>query len=145
MTFNIARMIALSCAAGCLGQSATPGDPGADGLAAVATNADVSYCFARERGLDPGHQPASYINLQLRVRVAYRNAGTRPLILPLERERTIYYGLKPDGMSPFQEDLGLFEPAVKAMKELPAEVSLEGSELVRKNDVFTVIPAGGGG
>lgn len=77
MKFMIAHAAVLSCMGVCLGQPA-----------AVATNAEESYCFARVRGLDPGRQPTSYISLQLRVRVVYRNAGTRPLILPLESERT---------------------------------------------------------
>jgi hypothetical protein len=94
------------------------------------------------QGLDPGRQPASYIDLQLRVRVSYRNTGTRPLIVPLERERTIYYGLKPESMSAFREDSGLFQPAFSAMKDLPAGVSHD-SPISPSNDAFAVIPAGG--
>jgi hypothetical protein len=124
------------------GQNATPRDSGIAGLAALATNADVSYCFARVRGLDPGRQPTAYIDLQLRVMVSYQNAGARPLILPLERETTSYYGFKPEAMSPFREDVDLLQPAFKAMKELPTEVSQE-NPINPKNDVFTVIPAGG--
>lgn len=89
-----------------------------------------------------GREPPSYIDLQLRVRVSYRNAGTRPLILPLERERIIYYGLKPESMSAFRDNGGLFEPVVKPMKELPADVSRD-SPVSPGNGVFTVIPAGG--
>jgi hypothetical protein len=142
LNLTIARMSLLTCAGICVGQDATLRDSGTAGLAAVATNADANYCFARVRGLDPTRQPASYIELQLRVRVSYRNAGSRPLILPLERERTIYTGLKPEGMRVLREDENLFEPTVKAMKELPAEVSRE-NPVSPRNDVFTVIPAGG--
>src|SRR5580658_4736763 len=115
MKFTIVRLCILACAGQVrAGQNAMPRDSGIASLAAVATNANVSYCFARVRGLDPGRQPASYIDLQLRVRVSYNNAGTRPLILPLERERTPYYGLKPETMSAYRENLGLLQPAPKA-------------------------------
>ena len=139
---TILRIGVLACAGVCLGQKAASRDPAVPGLAAVATNADVSYCFARVRGLDPGRQPASYIDLQLRVQVSYRNAGARPLILPLEHEMTIYYGLKPEGMSAFRDNVDLFEPAVKPMKELPAQVSRE-NPASPGNEFFAVIPPRG--
>ena len=113
------------------------------GPAAVATNADASYCFARSRRLDPGSQPPpSYLVLRLRILVSYRNAGARPLILPLERERTVYAGLNPGGTSVFKEGPGLLHPVLKVMKDLPADVSPD-SPVDPKNDVFAVIPAGG--
>jgi hypothetical protein len=142
MKFTIAHMSLFACVGVCAGQNATLPVSGVAGLAAVATNADVNYCFGRRRGLDPGRTPASYIDLQLRVRVSYRNDGARPVILPLERERTVYYGLKPEGMSAFQEDMDLLQSTPKAMKELPAEASLE-SPISPKNDAFAVIPAAG--
>jgi hypothetical protein len=143
MKFTIVRLCILACAGQVrAGQNAMPRDSGIASLAAVATNADVSYCFTRVRGLDPGRQPASYIDLQLRVLVSYQNRGTSPLILPVERERISYYGLKPEGMSAFREDVDLLQPAVKAMKELPAGVSRE-NPVSPSNDVFTVIPAAG--
>jgi hypothetical protein len=64
------------------------------------------------------------------------------VILPLEHQRTIYYALNPGKMSVFRENLGLFEPAFKVMKELPAGVSPD-SPMTPKNTVFAVIPAGG--
>lgn len=140
--FTIARVGALACAGVCLSQNAPPQGPPIAGLVAVATNADANYCFARLRGLDPGRTPASYIDLQLRVRVSYRNDRTRPVILPLEHEKTVYYGLKPEGMSAIQQDVDLLRPGVKSMKELPAQVSLE-SPVSPKNEVFALIPAGG--
>jgi hypothetical protein len=110
--------------------------------AAVATNADVNYCFARVRGLDPGRLPPAYLVLQLRVRVSYRNAGTRPLVLPLERVRTVYSGFSPAAMSVFHEGLDLVGQGFKVMKYLPADVGPD-NPVDPKNDVFTVIPAGG--
>ncbi len=133
--FTITRMSVLACAGVCLGQNAA-------GPTAAATNTSAIYCFARVQGLDPGRQPASYIDLQLRVKVAYRNAGTRPLILPLERERTVFYGFKPEEMRAFREGTDLLAPAVKAMTKLPAGVSLD-SPVNPGNDFFTLIPAGG--
>jgi hypothetical protein len=75
--------------------------------------------------------------------VSYKNPGARPLILPLERERTVYTGLKAGArMNVFHGPLGLLEPSYKMMKDLPADVSPD-SPVDPKNDVFTVIPAGG--
>lgn len=64
------------------------------------------------------------------------------MILPLGRDRTIYTALKPGTMSIFQESAGLFDPANKMMKDLPADVSPD-NPVNPKNDVFTVIPAQG--
>ena len=138
----IASVSALTWVGLCFGQAAMRRDSGIASPTAIATNADSSYCFARVRGLDPGRLPPAYLVLQLRIRVSYRNAGTRPVILPLERERTIYTALKPGGMSVFKERLGLLDPALKVMNDLPADVS-QDSPIVPKNDVFAVIPANG--
>jgi hypothetical protein len=142
MKFAIAGVSALTCVGLCFGQAATQRDSGIASPAAIATNANVSYCFARARGLDPGRMPPPYLVLQLRVRVSYRNAGTRPMILPLERERTIFTALKPGEMSAFKERIGLLDPAFKVMNALPADVSPD-SPVSPKNNVFNVIPAGG--
>jgi hypothetical protein len=109
---------------------------------AIVSDAQVAYCYARVRGLDPTRLPQSYLALQLRVTVSYRNAATRPLILPLERDRTIYTALKPGPLHEFKEGLGLLDSALKEMKDLPANVSPH-NPLDPKNDVFTIIPAGG--
>jgi hypothetical protein len=109
----------------------------------VATNADATYCFARVRGLDPGRQPQAFLVLKLRVLVSYHNRGTRPLIVPMERERTVYTALRLG--APMNKLHGLYpllEPAYAPMKDLPADVS-PASPIDPKNDVFTVIPAGG--
>jgi hypothetical protein len=142
MRSAIARVSALLCVCLSFGGAATLRDSRIANPAAIATNADVSYCFARVRGLDPGRQPPAYLVLRLRVTVSYSNPGTRPLILPLERERTIYTALKPGGMSVFKQGLGLFDPTLDPMKDLPADVSPD-SPVSPKNDVFAVIPAGG--
>ena len=140
--FAIASVSLLACVWLCFGQDATRRNSGIASPAAIATKADVNYCFARVRGLEPDRLPPAYLVLRLRVVVSYRNGGTRPVILPLERERTIYTALKPGQMSVFKEGLGLFDPVVQVMKELPASVSRE-SPVNPKNDVFAVIPAGG--
>jgi hypothetical protein len=61
---------------------------------------------------------------------------------PLERKRTIYTALKPGAMNEYEEGLGLFNPVLKEMQELPPAVSAD-NPISPKNDVFTVIPAGG--
>jgi hypothetical protein len=142
LKFAIAPLSALACIGLCFGQAAPVRGSGIANPMAVATNADVGYCFARVRGLDPGRQPQAYLVVQLRVLISYRNAGTRPLIVPLERERTIYTGFKAGETNVFKEKLGLFVPALKVMKYLPADVGPD-SPVDPKNDVFAVIPAGG--
>lgn len=140
--FASARLGALVCGGLCFGQAETPRGSEVPGPTAVATNADVSYCFARRRGLDPSNQPPAYLVLQLTATIAYRNTGPRPLILPLEHQRTLFTGFKPDDMKVFKEGIALFTPAVKVMKRLPGDVGPD-SPVDPKNDVFTVIPAGG--
>ncbi len=141
--FAIAAVGVTVCVCLNLVQGANPRDAAITGPAAYATNADVNYCFARVRGLDPGRLPPAYLVLRLRVRVSYRNTGNRPLILPLERERAVYTSLKPGTMNKFHEPMvDLFNTSFKAMKELPADVSPD-NPVDPKNDVFTVIPAGG--
>ncbi len=106
---------------------------GPEATAAIAT---ATYCFDRLHGLDPGHLPPAYLVLQLKIRVSYHNSGDRPLILPVQRDRTIYTALKPGTMSVFHAGINLFDPVNKPLKELPPDVSPD-----KKNDVFTVIPA----
>jgi hypothetical protein len=140
--FTIARAIALLCAGLGLVEAATVRNPKVASPTAVATAANVGYCFGRVRGLDPERLPPAYLVLRLNVRISYLNEGTRPLILPLERERTIYTALKPGEMSVFKPGLGLFDPVLKPMEHLPPDVS-PASPIDPKNDIFAVIPAGG--
>lgn len=113
------------------------------GPEAVATITSASYCFAHERALEVERLPPSYLVLQLHVRVAYQNAGTRPLIMPLGYQRKVYMALKPgvmaisDQRKNFPDDS---EPA--PMTRLPADVSPD-NPVNPSNDVFTIIPAGG--
>ena len=111
---------------------------------AVVRITDTNYCFARVRRLSPERLPPSYMVLQLKIQVAYRNPGTRPLIMPLEHERTIYTALKPGVMNIFHELYGFSEiqPTLKMMKDLPPKVSPD-NPADPPNDAFTVIPAGG--
>jgi hypothetical protein len=140
MKFTIALVSAFTCAGLCSGQATKPRDSAIASPTAVATNADVSYCLAQVRGLQPERLPPPYLELHLSVSVSYRNAANRSLILPLEHETTIYTSPKPGKMSVFREHL--IEPAIKVMKDLPDGVS-QDSPVTPKNDYFTVIPAGG--
>jgi hypothetical protein len=136
------KFIAIIFTAICSVQGATIRDASTMSPTAIAANAQVGYCFARVRGLDPERLPQAYLVLRLNVTVSYRNGGTRPLIVPLERERTIYTALKAGSMNVYKEGFGLFDPAIKLMKELPDGVSPD-NPVNPKNDVFAVIPAGG--
>jgi hypothetical protein len=146
MKFSTARVIAFLCAVLNVGRGVGHAAPvrerGIVKPSAIAAAANVSYCFARVRGLVPERLPPAYLVLRLRVLVSYRNDGTRPLILPLERERTVYTALNPGKMSVYKEAFGLFDPVFKVMKDLPAGVS-PASPIDPKNDFFSVIPAGG--
>jgi hypothetical protein len=112
------------------------------GLTAAARIAAADYCFARVRRLDPERQPPSYLVLRLRIQVAYRNTGTRPLIIPVEHERPVYTALKPGVTDIFRELPGIdgLVPSLKVMKELPTNVSPDNPSDPR-NSVFAVIPA----
>jgi len=140
--FAIARVSVLLFVAFGLGQAASVRDTRIASPTAIATNADVEYCFARVRGLNPERLPPAYLVLRLHVTVAYRNNAARPMILPLERQKTIYTALQPGAMKVFKDNLGLFDPTFKVMKDLPSDVSPE-SPIDPKNEIFTVIPAGG--
>jgi len=125
-----------------IGQAATVRDAKTASPVAVATAANVEYCFARPRGLEPERLPQAYLVLRLHVTVSYLNEGTRAVILPLERVRTIYTALKPGQMSVFKPGLGLLASDLKVMNHLPPDVGPD-SPVDPKNDVFGVIPAGG--
>jgi len=144
--FTIVPVSALLCAVFLLGQSsaqaATARQPGIPNPEAVATDAQVNYCFARGRGLNPERLPPAYLVLRLRVTVEYHNLASRPLILPWEHERSIFTALKPGQLKLFKDGFGLFDGLPKAMDHLPPEVS-PGNPIDPKNDDFVVIPASG--
>jgi hypothetical protein len=142
MKFTIERALSLACIGLCVCQAATVRNPKVTSPTAIAADAGVGYCFARARGLEPDRQPPAYLVLRLHVAISYRNAGTRPLILPVERKRVIFTALKPGAMGVYKDRFGLFDPVFKAMTELPVEVGPD-SPVDPKNDFFTVIPAGG--
>jgi hypothetical protein len=116
------------------------------GLSAAARITEANYCFARTRRFTPERQPPSYLVLRLRIQVAYLNTGTRPIILPVEHDRTVYEALKPGVMNIFHEMPGMaidgLSASLKLMKELPPKVSPDNPSDPR-NDYFAVIPAGG--
>ena len=65
---------------------------------ATAAITEWNYCFAHERALEVERLPPSYLVLNLKVHVNYRNAGARPLIMPLGRDRTLYSAIKTGNM-----------------------------------------------
>jgi len=128
----------------CAAQGASLPDSRNIGLSAAARITEANYCFARTRRFTPERQPPSYLVLRLRIRVAYLNGGTRPLIIPVEHDRTVYTALKPGVMNIFRELPGTdgLHPSLKLMKELPSKVSPDNPGDPR-NDYFSVIPAHG--
>jgi len=128
----------------CAAQGASLPDSRNIGLSAAARITEANYCFARTRRFTPERQPPSYLVLRLRIRVAYLNGGTRPLIIPVEHDRTVYTALKPGVMNIFRELPGTdgLHPSLKLMKELPSKVSPDNPGDPR-NDYFAVIPAHG--
>jgi len=139
-----AALSALVCLSSCTLQGASLPDSLRVGLTGAARITAAEYCFARTRRFTPERQPPSYLVLRLKIQVAYRNNGTRPLIIPIEHERTVYTALKPGVMNVFRELPGIdgISPSLKAMKELPPKVSPENPS-DPKNDYFVVVPARG--
>ncbi|HYA17483.1 MAG TPA: hypothetical protein VEF06_08455 [Bryobacteraceae bacterium] len=133
----------IAAALGCLAaQAASLPQTRIPAPAADARISSALFCFARVRGLDPGRMPEAYLVLQLQVRVSYHNRWNRPLIVPLEHSRTIYTAFQPGPMTVFHLPFELMEPSYKEMKHLPADVNPD-NPAEPKNDVFTVVPAGG--
>src|SRR5579863_1869362 len=87
----------------CAAQAASLPESRNIGLSAAARITEANYCFARTRRLTPERQPPSYLVLRLRIQVAYLNGGARPLIIPIEHDRTVYTALKPGVMTMFHE------------------------------------------
>jgi hypothetical protein len=135
---------ALACLSLCTLQGASLPDSQRIGLTGAARIVAADYCFARTRRFTPERQPPSYLVLRLKIQVAYRNTGNRPLIIPIEHERTVYTAFKQGVMNIFREMPGIdgITPSLKMMKELPLSVSPDNPS-DPKNDVFVVIPARG--
>jgi hypothetical protein len=129
----------------CLCFSARAGLPAApvNGPEASAMITGASFCFAHTRALNVERQAPSYLVLHLKVRVAYKNTGSRPLIMPLTKELTAYTALKLGVMkiSPQPRNFPDDQSPV-LMKNLPADVNPE-NPVEPHNDVFSIIPAGG--
>lgn len=99
---------------------------------------EANYCFAIAHGILPERLPIPPLVLQLKVQLSYRDAGSRPLILPLDHDVAVYTAQKP-GLMKISYVLG---PKLKSMEHLPADVSPQ-SPVNPANDVFKIIPAGG--
>lgn len=129
----------LSCAV----QAASLPNTPVDGPEATAAITGAEFCFAHERKIDLDRTPPSYLVLHLKIRVAYRNAGSRPLIVPLGREKTVYTALQPGIMKITPQPQNFpDDETFTLMKNLPADVNPD-NPLQPANDVFTVIPAAG--
>jgi hypothetical protein len=127
----------------CAGHAASlPEAPTIPGPSVVAAIGSADYCYARVRGIVPERMPPSYLVLELHIKVAYRNPGPRPLLMPTEHERAVYSAIKPGVMNLFREMPDFLQPSMKTMKELPATVSPK-DPFSTNNGVFTLIPAGG--
>lgn len=111
---------------------------------AVARIVSGDYCFVHSRRIEVERQAPSWLVLKLRVQVAYRNPGLRPLILPIGHERIVYTAFRPGVMNIFKElpTIESLNPTLKAMEALPPTVSPD-SPVDPKNDSFAVIPANG--
>jgi hypothetical protein len=144
MTINRYLFAASACLSLCAVQGASLPEARAVTPIALARITEANYCFARTRRFTPERQPPSYLVLRLKIQVAYRNTGTRALIIPIEHERAVYTALKPGVMDLFRELTGIdgLEPSLKVMKELPPKVSPD-DPIDPKNDVFAIIPAQG--
>ncbi len=110
-------------------------------LAATFKIVEANYCFARFHALEVERLPVPPLVLQLKVQVSYHDAGTRPLIVPLEHDVTVYTALKP-GLMKMVPNASLSDPKLKPMEHLPPDVSPQ-SPVSPANDVFRIIPASG--
>jgi hypothetical protein len=65
---TLARVSLLVSLCLCPVRGATPRNAAIAGATATATNAEINYCFARVRGLDPGRLPPAYLVLSFASR-----------------------------------------------------------------------------
>ncbi len=134
---SLSFCLCLAAHAASIGRQSIP----APEASAAITGAD--YCFAHTRALEYERQPPSYLVLHLHIKVAYKNPGARPLILPIGRDTIVYTALK-TGIMKITAQPNNFpdDSIITAMKELPADVSPD-NPVNPANDVFRIIPAGG--
>jgi hypothetical protein len=109
---------------------------------ATARIVQANYCFAEEHGILPERLPVPPLVLRVRFQVSYHAGNSRPLILPLDHQLTVWMSQTPGVMKILHQPAGLMDPSLKMMRRLPADVN-PASPLDPKNDVFGVIPAGG--
>jgi hypothetical protein len=143
MKINILSMSSLSF---CLCLTAQAASIGRMPIAAPEASAAITgadYCFAHTRALEYERQPPSYLVLHLHVKVAYKNPGALPLILPIGRDKTVYTALKP-GIMKIAPQPNNFpdDNIITMMKVLPADVNAD-NPVNPANDVFQIVPAGG--
>src|ERR1019366_3623514 len=97
----------------CSGHAASlPEAPTIPGPSVVAAIGSADYCYARVRGIVPERMPPSYLVLELHIKVAYRNPGPRPLLMPTEHERAVYSAIKPGVMNLFREMPDFLQPSM---------------------------------
>jgi len=109
---------------------------------ASATVTEANYCFVKKRGILSEQMPTPTLTLQLKVRVSFNNPGVRPLILPIDHDRTVYIAMAPGVMKAMKKSVNLLEPKINIMSHLPADVS-PANPIDPKNNVFSIVPTGG--
>ena len=112
------------------------------GPTATAKVLEANYCFAEAHGILPERLPVPPLVLRLRLQVSYHETDKRPIILPLDHQLTVWTSLGPGVMKILHQPVNLFDPSLKMMTHLPADVNPD-SPISPANDVFGVIPAGG--
>jgi hypothetical protein len=109
---------------------------------AAATVTEANYCFVKKRGILSEQMPTPTLTLQLKVRISFSNAGARPLILPIDHDRTVYVAMAPGVMKAMKKPVNLLEPKINIMSHLPADVS-PANPIDPKNNVFSIVRAAG--
>jgi hypothetical protein len=98
----------------------------------------TTYCFSRIRRINAERTPLSSLVLQLHIQVTYHNPSPRPLIVPMQYERSVYTALAPGVMKKLRGGIGIFDQKLPLMKKLPPDVSAD-SPVDPPNNVFAVI------
>jgi len=109
---------------------------------ATATVSEANYCFVKKRGILSEQMPVPTLTLQLKVRVAFTNQVVRPLILPIDHDRTVFLAMTPGVMKPMKKPVNLLEPKINVMARLPADVNPD-NPTDPVNDEFVIVRAHG--
>lgn len=138
--FRRILVIAFGCTSLCLCAGMPRLEPNAP--QATATVTEAHYCFERVRGINSERMPVPSLTVKLIVRVSFTNADARPLILPLDHERTVYIAAAPGVMKILPKAVDIMEPKVHLMSRLPPDVN-PASPTDPDNGVFAIVRASG--